>query len=76
MRNRARINVLVREWMIYHSRRLSPLAESNPGMDWKKRFRSFTCRSRSNGLRHFDLMLNIFWQSRYFRNFKKKTRRV
>jgi len=32
MRN-VRINVLVREWMIYHSRRLSPLAESNPGMD-------------------------------------------
>jgi len=55
MQNRARINVLVREWMIYHSRRLSPLAESNPGMDWKKRFRSSTCRSRSNGLRHLDL---------------------
>lgn len=52
MQNRARINALVRDWMIYCSRRLSPLAESNPGMDRKSSRSSLAAR---NGLRLHDL---------------------
>lgn len=53
MQNRARINTLIRDRMIYRSRRLSPLAESNPGMDRKS---SRSLLAACNGLRLHDLM--------------------